>query len=90
MRRSALDFRGGMQSMSLAQLSTILAVTGQPLFADFAGTRFVQLYLYAHRVDGLQPGVYRFWQDRCRVGADWPWRSARRSRGSKSRARPRR
>ena len=64
MRRSALDFRGGMQSMSLAQLSTILAVTAQPLFADFAGTRFVQLYLYAHRVDGLQPGVYRFWQDR--------------------------
>ena len=50
--------------MSLAQLSTILAVTAQPLLADFAGTRFVQLYLYAHRVDGLQPGVYRFWQDR--------------------------
>ena len=67
MRRSALDFRGGMQSMSLAQLSTILAVTGQPLFADFVGTRFVQLYLYAHRVDGLQPGVYRFWQDRFRL-----------------------
>ena len=64
MRRSALDFRGGMQSMSLAQLSTILAVTAQPLLADFAGTRFVQLYLYAHRIDGLQPGVYRFWQDR--------------------------
>ena len=67
MRRSALDFRGGMQSMSLAQLSTVLAVTVQPLFADFAGTRFVQLYLYAHRVDGLQPGVYRFWQDRAEL-----------------------
>ena len=67
MRRSALDFRGGMQSMSLAQLSTILAVTAQPLFADFAGTRFVQLYLYAHRVNGLQPGVYRFWQDRAEL-----------------------
>ena len=67
MRRSALDFRGGTQSMSLAQLSTVLAVTVQPLFADFAGTRFVQLYLYAHRVDGLQPGVYRFWQDRAEL-----------------------
>lgn len=66
-RRSALDFRGGLQSMSLAQLSTILAVTAQPLFADFAGTRYIQLYLYAHRVDGLQPGVYRFWQDRAEL-----------------------
>ncbi len=40
-----------------------LAVTAQPLSADFAGTRFIQLYLYAHRVDGLQPGVYRFWPE---------------------------
>jgi SagB-type dehydrogenase family enzyme len=63
MRRSALDFLGGMQSISLAQLSAILAVTAQPFLADFAGTHFIQLYLYAHRVDGLQPGVYRFWQD---------------------------
>jgi SagB-type dehydrogenase family enzyme len=61
MRRSALDFLGGMQSMSWAELSTILAVAAQPLAADFAGTRFIQLYLYAHRVDGLLPGVYRFW-----------------------------
>ncbi len=67
MRRSALDFRGGLQSVSFAQLSTILAVTAQPLFADFAGRRFVQLYLYAHRVDGLQPGVYRLWQDRAEL-----------------------
>jgi SagB-type dehydrogenase family enzyme len=67
MRRSALDFCGGMQSMSLVQLSTILAVTAQPLFADFAGTRLVQLYLYAHRVNGLQSGVYRFWQDRAEL-----------------------
>ena len=63
MRRSALDFLGGKQSMSLAQLSAILAVTAQPLSADFAGTRFIQLYLFAHRVDGLQPGVYRFWPE---------------------------
>ena len=63
MRRSALDFLGGMQSMSWAELSTILAVAAQPLAADFAGTRFIQLYLYAHRVGGLLPGVYRFWPE---------------------------
>jgi SagB-type dehydrogenase family enzyme len=64
MRRSALDFLVGSQSMSLAQLSAILAVTAQPFSADFAGARFIQLYLYAHRVDGLRPGVYRFWPER--------------------------
>jgi SagB-type dehydrogenase family enzyme len=63
MRRSALDFLGGKPSMSLAQLSAILAATAKPLSADFAATRFIQLYLYAHRVDGLQPGVYRFWPE---------------------------
>ena len=67
MRRSALDFLGGKQSMSLAELSAILAVTAQPLSADFAGTRFIQLYMYAHRVDGLQPGVYRFWPERAEL-----------------------
>jgi SagB-type dehydrogenase family enzyme len=66
-RRSALDFRGGNESMSLAQLSTVLAVTAQPLFADFASARFVQLYLYAHRVDGLEPGVYRYWPAHARL-----------------------
>ena len=63
-RRSALDFIGGMQSISLGQLSAILATTGVPLFADFSGSRFIQLYLYVHRVDGLEPGVYRFWPER--------------------------
>jgi SagB-type dehydrogenase family enzyme len=63
MRRSALDFLGGMQSMSLVQLSSILAAATQPFSADFAGARFIQLYLYAHRVARLQPGVYRFWPD---------------------------
>jgi SagB-type dehydrogenase family enzyme len=61
MRRSALDFKGGSQSMSLAQLSAILAVTAQPLSADFEDQRFIQLYLYVHRVEGLAPGVYRHW-----------------------------
>jgi SagB-type dehydrogenase family enzyme len=67
MRRSALDFLGGMQSMSLTQLSAILAVTARPFLADFASARFIQLYLYAHRVDGLQPGVYRFWPERAEL-----------------------
>jgi SagB-type dehydrogenase family enzyme len=67
MRRSALDFLGGMQSMSLAGLSAILAAAAQPLVADFTGTRFIQLYLYAHRVDGLQPGIYRFWPERAEL-----------------------
>ena len=63
MRRSALDFLGGVQSISLAQLSAILAVTNRPVCADFGGARFIQLYLYAHRVDGLEIGVYRFWPE---------------------------
>ena len=63
-RRSALDFAGGTRSMSLAQLSAILNGTTKPFFADFAAARFVQLYLYVHRVDGLEPGVYRYWPER--------------------------
>ncbi|MGA3023982.1 MAG: SagB/ThcOx family dehydrogenase [Bryobacteraceae bacterium] len=59
-RRSALDFRGGSESMSRAQLSAVLAVTAQPLSCDFGGARFVQLYLYAHRIHGLERGVYRY------------------------------
>lgn len=62
-RRSALDFQGGNGLISLPQLSTILAVTAQPLCSDFSGARFVQLYLYVHRVDGLEPGVYRYWPE---------------------------
>jgi len=61
MRRSALNFVGGTQTISLAQLSAMLAVTGQPFHADFGGASYIQIYLYAHRVEGLQPGVYRFW-----------------------------
>src|SRR5450755_2451606 len=55
-RRSALEFLGELQSMSLTQLSAILAATTRPFFADFGSAHFIQLYLYAHRVDGLQPG----------------------------------
>jgi SagB-type dehydrogenase family enzyme len=66
-RRSALDFRGGEESMSVAQLATLLASTGKPLLADFATQRFVQLYLYVHRVEGLAPGVYRCWPERAEL-----------------------
>jgi SagB-type dehydrogenase family enzyme len=53
-RRSALDFVGGAQTISLPQLSALLA-SAAPLLS------FIQLYLYVHRIDGLEPGVYRFW-----------------------------
>lgn len=62
-RRSALDFRGGHESISLPQLATLLSTTKGPLFSDFDTTRFVHLYLYVHRVEGLVPGVYRFWPE---------------------------
>ena len=55
-RRSALDFVGGTPSMSLPQLSAILRGAVEL-------TNFIQLYLYAHRVDGLEPGVYRWWHE---------------------------
>ncbi len=67
MRRSALDFRGGDEFMSLAQLSTLLASTATPFRADFATHGFVQLYLYVHRVNGLVPGVYRYWPEHARL-----------------------
>lgn len=63
MRRSALDFVGGERSITLAELSAVLACAVQPLSADFAAPRFIQLYLYAHHVDGLQTGVFRFWPE---------------------------
>jgi SagB-type dehydrogenase family enzyme len=62
-RRSALDFRGGEESISLSQLATLLSSTKEPLCADFTTARFVHLYLYVHRVDGLAPGVYRYWPE---------------------------
>jgi len=60
MRRSALDFMRRGQSISLRELSSILAWSGQLFSADFATSRFVQLYLYSHSIDGLPHGVYRF------------------------------
>jgi SagB-type dehydrogenase family enzyme len=57
-RRSALDFVGGPPSMSFPQLSAILSSTSP---------NFIQLYLYAHRVDGLHQGVYRYWPERAEL-----------------------
>ena len=59
-RRSALDFVGGARSISLAQFRLLLALAVQPLAADFARTRVIQLYVYAHRVAGLEPGIYLY------------------------------
>jgi SagB-type dehydrogenase family enzyme len=66
-RRSALDFLGGTHSISFAQLAAILDATTKPYFADFAAASFIQLYLYVHRVEGLDPGVYRFWPARAEL-----------------------
>jgi SagB-type dehydrogenase family enzyme len=63
-RRSALDFQGGARRLPLAQVRALLAVAARPFPADFASPRLIQLHLYAHRVDGLQPGVYRYWPER--------------------------
>ena len=52
------------------EIDVIGAALGHPrrdrpsAFADFAGARFIALFLYVHRVDGLEPGVYRFWPAR--------------------------
>src|SRR5450759_854578 len=56
-----------MQAMSLTHLSAILDATTGPVFADFTSAHFIQLYLYAHRIDGLRPGVYRFWPERAEL-----------------------
>ena len=78
-RRSALDFKGGRDSISLPQLATLLSTTRERLFVDFAAHRYVHLYLYVHRVEGLDQGVYRFWPDhaeleRIKAGTNAWWR----------------
>lgn len=60
-RRSALDFVGGDRFLSQPQLATLLRSASQPFTGDFGDAPFISLYLYVHRVEGLVPGVYRYW-----------------------------
>ena len=57
-RRSALDFRGGTESISYEQLLTLL---------DFAADDSIDLYLYVHRVRDLDRGLYRYWPGEARL-----------------------
>jgi len=50
-RRSALDFRGGERSITLQQLRTLLEAAGRGGFVD--------PWAYVHRVEGMEPGLYR-------------------------------
>jgi SagB-type dehydrogenase family enzyme len=62
-RRSALDFRGGTESISSGQLLTLLDVAMRPFDAD----GYVELYLYVHRVRDLAAGLYRYWPGEARL-----------------------
>jgi SagB-type dehydrogenase family enzyme len=57
-RRSALDFRGGDESISSEQLLTLL---------DFAADDSIDLYLYVHRVRDVAAGLYRYWPGEARL-----------------------
>jgi len=52
-RRSALDFVGGHRTITLDQLSALLAHAT-------SANLYIHLWLYVHRVDGLAPGLYRY------------------------------
>jgi SagB-type dehydrogenase family enzyme len=65
-RRSALDFEGGWKQLRFEQLSTQLDVATRPFQADFEGdlygtspARYIELYLFVHRVNDLERGIYR-------------------------------
>lgn len=55
-RRSAVDM-DGLTRMSFNSLSAILAAAGHGIDSDIM-PGLVHLYIYAHRVDGLEPGIY--------------------------------
>ena len=88
MRRSALDFLGGKQSMSLAELSAILAVTAQPLSADFARHAFHPALFVCSSRRWVTTRRLQVLAGACRVGADQEWRPARSGRWSEPRAGP--
>lgn len=69
-RRSAVDM-DGKRRMALAQVSSVLVTATRGFEAEFqqptdwskagkTGHHLIHLYLYVHRVDGLQPGIYYF------------------------------
>lgn len=58
-RRSALDFVGGYESIRLADLAAMLETARRGFAADFE-SRLIRIYVYAHRVRGLEAGVYRY------------------------------
>jgi SagB-type dehydrogenase family enzyme len=59
-RRSALDFRGGDESISYGQLLNLLELA---MHAD----GYIELYLYVHRVRDLARGLYRYWAGEARL-----------------------
>jgi SagB-type dehydrogenase family enzyme len=66
-RRSALDFRGGTESIGNDQLRTLLDVATGPLQSDFYDAGYIQLYLYVHRVRDVAPGVYKYLREERRL-----------------------
>lgn len=72
-RRSAIDL-DGRQRMTTSALGTLLVSATRGFAADFqrptpwphddrkseCGHHLIHLYLYIHRVDGLEPGIYYF------------------------------
>lgn len=57
-RRSCLDL-DGKQQMPFAHLSTILSSVTRGFSADFCGEdSFIHLFVYLHRIDGAEPGLY--------------------------------
>ena len=63
-RRSALDFRGGRESISFPQCLRLFSPLHKSVTSPTLPTsRFVHLYVYVHRVEGLTPGVYRYWPE---------------------------
>lgn len=47
--------------MTLSELSAILQAASGSLASDFSSGSFLRMYLYVHRVEGLEPGLYRYW-----------------------------
>ncbi len=65
-RRSALEFNNEI-SMSLENFGSLMYYATRGFCADFRnnlfggrGADFITLYLYIHRVEGIEPGVYQY------------------------------